>query len=219
MGYVLIQLIPLIIGSMMTPTWVLLVLLLLSSGKGRFAAIAFVGGVTAVKLIQGVIFGIFVNLSHIDEQARKSSIVISTLLVIVGILMWVTALTLLFRREDPEGSVPWWTRMVNAITPLKSFGVGAVLVVTSSRSWIFTLTALAVIGRARLNGGENVVAFLFFVVGSILLLVTPIFLSIGSSATFNALARWLEKYEHPIMIVISFLVGAFFLWLGVSGLM
>jgi hypothetical protein len=109
--------------------------------------------------------------------------------------------------------------MVNAITPLKAFGVGALLVVTSTRSWIFTLAALAVIGNAELPIGVEILTFLLYVVAAELLLIAPILLSTRSSAQLEAMANWLEKHDRPIMIAVSFLVGAFFLWQGVSGLL
>lgn len=219
MGIALIQLVPLVLGTMIMPTWVLLVLFLLSRSQGRGDAIAFVSGVTAVKLLQGLIFGLFIGLSQLDEKKSELEIVISTLLVVVGILLWVTALTLLIRKVDPDTSVPSWRRMVNAITPLKAFGLGALLVVTSTRAWIFTLAALAVIGNAELHLGLEILTFLLYVVAAELLLIAPILMSTRSSAQLEAMANWLEKHDRPIMIAVSFLVGAFFLWQGAAGLL
>ena len=56
MGSVLIQLLPLVIGSMLMPTWIMLVVSLLRLST-EIGAVAFVGGVTTVRLLQGVIFG------------------------------------------------------------------------------------------------------------------------------------------------------------------
>jgi Sap, sulfolipid-1-addressing protein len=218
-GSVLVQLIPLVIGSMMMPTWVLLVLLLLRKGHGPVEAIAFVIGVTLVKLLQGLIFGAIFGVYHVDHRrSAAETIIISTLLVVVGLLMWVTALRLIFREEDPDAPPSAWMRMISAITPVRALGLGAVLVATSSRSWLFTLAALGIIGHADLDMVQSILAFLLYVAGTELLLVTPILLSIGSARRFDAAANWLEQHERPIVIIASFLVGAFFLWIGVDGL-
>jgi hypothetical protein len=56
-------------------------------------------------------------------------------------------------------------------------------------------------------------------VGTILLVVTPIFLSVQSARQFNAAAFWLQKHERVVMIVASLAVGAFFIWNGASSLL
>lgn len=220
MGSVLVQLIPLVIGSVMMPTWALLVLLLLRMGDGLVKAGAFVSGVTAVRLLQGLIFGAVFGAYAVDRRRGETeTIILSTLLVVVGLLMWITALRMLSREEDPDAPPPTWLRMVNAITPIRAFGLGALLPLTSSRAWIFTLTALGVIGQAHLGLTQSVLAFLLYVLGAQVLLITPILLSIRSSARFDAAAYWLEKHNRPIMIVVSLVIGAFFLWRGMSGLL
>lgn len=219
-GSVLVQLVPLVIGSVMMPTWILLVLFLLRKGNGPIEAIAFVIGVTVVKLLQGLIFGAIFGAYDVNHRRSEAeTIIISTLLVIVGLLMWVTALRLVIREEDPDAPPPTWMRMFHAITPLRALGLGALLVVTSSRSWLFTLAALGIISRADLDAVQSVSAFLLFVAGTELLLVTPILLSIWSAGQFDAAAYWLERNNRPIMIVVSFLVGGFFLWSGAVGLL
>lgn len=57
MGSVLIQLVSLVIGSVAMPSRVLLVLALLSSGRGTVEAIAVAVGVTTVRVLQGIVFG------------------------------------------------------------------------------------------------------------------------------------------------------------------
>ncbi len=220
MGSVLVQLIPLVIGSVMMPTWVLLVLVLLRKGRGPVEAIAFVSGIVVVKLLQGLIFGAIFGAYDVSHRRSEiETIIISTLLVVVGLLMWVTALKLLIQDEDPDGPPPAWTRMVSAITPLRALGLGAALVATSSRSWLFTLAAIGIISQEHMGAVLSVLAFFIFIVGTISLLVISILMSIRSAGRFAAAAYWLEQHHRPVMIVVSLFVGAFFLWHGVTGLL
>ena len=220
MGSVLVQLIPLVIGSVMMPTWVLLVLVLLREGHGPNEAIAFVSGIVAVKLLQGLIFGAIFGAYDVNHHRSEiEAIIVATLLIIVGLFMWVAAIKLLVQGEDPDGPPPVWTRMASAITPLRAFGLGTVLVTTSSRSWLFTLAAIGIITRADLGPALSVLAFLIYIAGTISLVVAPIILSIHSAGQFDTAAFWLEKHERVVMIVASLAVGAFFLWSGVSSLM
>lgn len=220
MGSVLLQLIPLVIGSVMMPTWVLLVLVLLRKGRRPVEAIAFVSGIVVVKLLQGLIFGTIFGAYDVNHHRSEiEAIIVATLLIVVGLLMWMAALKLFIQGDDPDGPPPAWTRMVSAITPLKAFGLGTALVTTSSRSWLFTLAAIGIITRADLGPALSILAFLIYIVGTITLVVTPIILSIHSPGRFSAAAYWLQKHDRVVMIVASLVVGAFFLWSGASSLL
>ena len=220
MGSVLLQLIPLVIGSVMMPTWVLLVLVLLRKGRGPVEAIAFVSGIVVVKLLQGLIFGTIFGAYDVNHHRSEiEAIIVATLLIVVGLLMWVAALKLFIQDNDPDGPPPAWIRMVSAITPIKAFGLGTALVTTSSRSWLFTLAAIGIITRADLGPALSILAFLIYIVGTIALVVTPIILSIHSPGQFTAAAYWLQKHDRVVMIVASLAVGAFFIWNGASSLL
>lgn len=204
----------------MMPTWVLLVLVLLRKGRGPVESIAFVSGIVVVKLLQGLIFGTIFGAYDVNHHRSEiEAIIVATLLIVVGLLMWMAALKLFIQGDDPDGPPPAWTRMVSAITPLKAFGLGTALVTTSSRSWLFTLAAIGIITRADLGPALSILAFLIYIAGTISLVATPIILSIHSAGRFNAVAYWLGKHERVVMIVASLVVGAFFIWNGVSSLL
>jgi len=204
----------------MMPTWVLLVLVLLRKGRGPIEAIAFVSGIVVVKLLQGLIFGTIFGAYDVNHHRSEiEAIIVATLLIVVGLLMWVAALKLFIQDNDPDGPPPAWTRMISAITPLKAFGLGTALVTTSSRSWLFTLAAIGIITRADLGPALSILAYLIYIVGTIALVVIPIILSIHSPEQFTAAAYWLQKHDRVVMIVASLAVGAFFIWNGASSLL
>jgi hypothetical protein len=216
---VLIRLLPEIIGSMAMPTWILLVLFMLRSRHGLVGAVAFVSGITIVRLLQGIIFGAVLSASEAPHRSGVPGAIVSTLLLVTGVLLWAAALNQMWRKDDPDRPLPVWMTMISALTPIKALGLGMLLVLTSSRAWLFTLTALGVITQARLDPVQSVVAFLLYILGAQLLLIAPIFVSIYSSARFDAMARWLEMHNRPIVIAVSFIVGGFFLWRGIAGLL
>jgi len=216
---VLIRLLPEVIGSMAMPTWILLVLFMLRSRHGLVAAVAFVSGITIVRLLQGIIFGAVLSAYEAPHRGGAAGAVVSTLLLITGILMWAAALRQICQEDDLDRSLPAWMTMLSSLTPIKAFGLGTLLVVTSSRAWLFTLTALGIISQADLDPAPSVAAYLLYVLGAQSLLITPILVSIRSSARFDAMARWLEAHSRPIVIAVSFIVGGFFLWRGITGLL
>ena len=77
MGELIISLLPLIIGSAVVPVQVIIDILLLKSPKqGLLKASAYVGGMTTLRLLQGLIFGLVLTNStaaSTDEASGKSS--------------------------------------------------------------------------------------------------------------------------------------------------
>jgi len=213
-GSVLIQLFPPVLGSIAMPTWVLLVLALLSTAHGSVKAIAFVGGVTTVRLAQGVIFGTVLSLYEISHHLNTLETIIPILLIILGLLLWALAFRQVFQRDDVK-----LLSMVGTLTPVRALGLGALLTVTSSRGWLFTLAALSVIDQAGLDIPHSIAAYLLYVLGAEVLVIAPILLSSRSSARSEAAAHWLDENTSPIVVTASLLVGCFFLWRGLSGLL
>ena len=220
-GSALIQLLPLVIAAMAMPTWVLLVLFLLRTRRGPKEAIAFVAGVTTVRLLQGLIFGAALGAVVGPRRRSEWEALISALLLVTGVLMWAAAIRQLGKQVDPVGAPPIssrWETVIHSFTPARAFGVGAVLVAASSRAWLFTLAAISVIGQAALTSAESLVAFALYVLGAELLLIAPIVLSVRSPARFDAAAGWLERHERPMVIAVSLILGSYFLWTGIHGL-
>jgi hypothetical protein len=218
MGNVLLQLLPVIAGSMLMPTWILLVLSLLQSAHGRLGALAFVGGVTTVRLLQILLFSYFISAADVAAKVNEAGIITSTVLVVAGILLWAMALKQVYAGDEDEALLAKWMTMLTLLTPVRAFGLGVLLVTTSIGAWLFILAAIGVIEQAQLSLAQNLVAFLFYLVGASALLIAPILVTMWAPARFDVLAQWLQARERHITIVVSLVVGSLFLWYGVSGL-
>lgn len=214
MRSVLIQLIPLVIGNIVMPTWVVLVLAMLVKGRGPLAAIAFVTGITAIRLLQGVIFSVVVSAYELEYKVSSLEVIVSILLIAFGVLLWAIAIWQLFQKNTLQ-----LMTAVGALTPLRALGLGVFVVVTSPRCWIFTLAAIGIIGQAGLETTQSVIAYLLYTLGADVLLITPILLSLRTSVRLDLAAQWLERYNQPIVVVVSLAVGGFFIWRGVTGLL
>lgn len=223
MGSILVDLIPIVIGTAVVPVWVILVVLLLRGDNGLTKALAFVGGGIAVRLAQGVVFGlIFGGTAESSGGDEQSGAIASTLMLVVGLLMWVTAIKTFIKEDDPD-TPPKWMTVISAVTPPKALGFGALLVVIGAKHWIFTLSAIKVIQAGGLSQAGAIVAFLIYVLGASALLLAPILIRIiapqGSKAILAAIGTWLEQHNRMIMIVVSVIFGTFFLFRGISGLL
>ena len=112
--------------------------------------------------------------------------------------------------------------MLDGVSPGKAFLLGVGLVAISAKFWVFTLGAIAAIGDAGLGMGGSVVAFLLFVAlaesihpgGGGLRVCGPHRAEAGL-ARFSGL---LERYNGPIVIVLSLVFGTWFLLKALTGL-
>ena len=113
--------------------------------------------------------------------------------------------------------------MIDSLTPLKAFGMGFGLLMIGAKFWVFTLGAIGVISQAQLGQPSSTIAYLLFVLLAESLLLLPILIRIivpaQSKSLLDATSTWLNRYNRPIVIVVSLVFGLLFLYQGVSGLL
>jgi hypothetical protein len=223
MGSAIVQLIPMMIGAAAVPFGIILVSLLLRSQDGLFKASAFAGGQILVRLLQGIGFGSELGYSAVAQTKQGASGIIHTLILVAGILMWITALKNWFKQEDPDAPPPRWMGMVSSVSRLKAFGLGMVAMAGAGKQWILTFYALGAIRVADLPSPHNVVAFLVFILGAQSLVLLPIGLCAlaprQSSRFLETGALWLERNNRRIVMAVSIVFGTFFVFKGITGLL
>ena len=98
------NLVPLIIGSAVLPMQIIVTLVLLRSPAGLRSAVAFVSGMTVVRLIQGLLLGVIVVPAHAQQTDLESGAgpLMTSFLLIIGILLLATALRQVITGEDPD---------------------------------------------------------------------------------------------------------------------
>jgi hypothetical protein len=222
MGSVFVSLLPLIVGAAVVPIWIIMVLFLLRSGGGLLKAAAFAAGAILVRLAQGILFGYVFGKSAEVSGDTGSNAIVSTLLLVVGILMLITAFKQWRKEDDPDAPPPKWIAAISGISAVKALGAGALMVAIAAKQWVFTLSAIGVIGQAQMGLAENVVAFLFYVLAASSLVLTPIVVyavtPTQSAKSLDAAQGWLERHNRAIVIAISLIFGLLFLFKGIFGL-
>jgi hypothetical protein len=199
------------------------VLLLLRSEGGLLKAIAFVGGQTLFRLAQGTVFGFVLNSSLAAQTEQGSSLIVSSIVLVLGILLWVTALAKWLKAPDPDAPPPKWMAMFSSISAGKAFLLSFLLMALAAKQWIFTLGALGVINQADLPGPQDAIAFLIFVLGAQALVLVPIIMRAvipsRSAALLEAGYQWLERNNRTIVIAVSSIFGTYFIFKGITGLL
>jgi hypothetical protein len=217
------DLLTLSVAAALLPVWVIITLFLLRSEGGLGKASAFLAGATAVRLLQGVVFGFVFGSAEAgtDPADAGPGPIVATLLLLVGILMLVAAFKKWRKEEDPDESPKWMEKLTGVSTP-KAFGMGALLMTIAIKQWVFTLTAIAIIERAGAGVATSIFAFLVFVVIALLPTVTPIIAYAiapqGSARILDAFQAFLQRHNRVITIAVSLIFGVWFVWKGVTGL-
>jgi hypothetical protein len=221
MAAVLVQLVPLILGAVLAPLWVIIVLLLLASPRGLQKATAFVLGMTLTRLAQGLIFGVVFTAA--PDADDGTSPIVSTLLMLVGILLLITAVRKWRKEEDPDDPPPKWMSSIEQTSPLKALGLGALLVAIGPKLWVFTLSVLSIISASDLGLAGGVAVYLVYIVLAQILLFLAILIVVvapeASTALLQRALGWLKTYNRPISITVALIFGAYFTWNGVMGLL
>jgi threonine/homoserine/homoserine lactone efflux protein len=217
-------LLPYIIGSAIVPVQIIIGLLLLRSPQqGLLKAIAYVGGMSIARLLQGLLFGlVLIRSSTTPGTGDGKGVIIATLLIVLGILLLIAAYKKWSGEEDPDAPPPKWLTRLDQIAPARAFAIGFAIPLISAKLWVFLLSALTTIAAAEAGFANSAAAFLLFILLAQSLLLIPILLRIvlptKSEKALAQLSEWLVRNSRPIGIGVSLVFGVFFLYAGISNL-
>ncbi|MDX2228152.1 MAG: GAP family protein [Leptolyngbyaceae cyanobacterium bins.349] len=173
---IFLDLLPMMLGSALAPVWIIIVLLILKGPNGWVKAIAFVTGITLVRLLQGILVGYLLRSASGIESANGSSPIVSTLLLVLGILLLIAAAKKLMNEADPDAPPPKWMSAFDQADPCTILGMGALGTLIAPKLWVFTLAAIGVILKASLDLAAELKIFLMYVLGAQSLILLPLLL-------------------------------------------
>ena len=209
-------------GATAVPFYPIVVLVLLQGQGGLVKALAFVAGNIAVRLAQGVLFGIIFGVALAANSEDGQRLGVSTLLLIVGILLLITAVKKWQKAEDPDEPPPQWMTAIGDLSAVKAVGAGALFVTIAVKQWVFTLSAIGVISEAGVGEAANIGLYLFYVLATQTLVLTPTLVYAvalqQAARPLEAAQTWLERRNRVIVITVSLTFGVWFIYKGVSGL-
>lgn len=222
MSDVLVDLLPVMVGAAVVPLYPIIVLLLLQSQSGFGKATVFVSGGVAMRLVQGVLFGLVFGAAMATNGEDGQKLIASTLLLVVGLLLLVTAFKKWRKEQDPDDPPPQWMTGISSLSTLKAMGAGVLFVTIAVKQWVFTLSAIAIISEAEMGGSAGVGLYLFYVLVTQLLVLPPILaFAIAPQRAAKPLQSaqgWLEHNNRVIVIAVSFIFGIWFSYKGITGL-
>lgn len=212
-------LLPLIVGSALVPVQLLITILLIA--KSRVTALAWVAGATIVRLAQGVLFGLVLGSDDVSTGDTGPGPVASTLLLVAALLFLVTAVKHLIGDDDPDAPPPRWMSAIDDLSPVRALVFGAAAMVVGVKFWVFTMSAIAVIGDADLGQPEAAITFLVFVVlassAQLTLIGVAYVAPRRSEAVLARTSGWLTDHNRQLMVAIGFVFGVWFLVKALDG--
>jgi len=214
-------LLPLIVGSALVPVQITVTILLLRASVGT--AVAWVGGMTATRLVQGILFGVIVTeAGAASESGGGPGRAVSVVLLVVAVLFLTMALKALLGGTDEDAPPPKWMRLTASVTPGRAFLLGAGYVAIAAKLWVFTLSAIGAIDEATLGRAASIALFLLFVVLAEAFLITVVVYALlaptSSKALLERMSAWLERNNRVIVVVLGLVFGTWFLVKALSGL-
>jgi hypothetical protein len=213
-------LVPLIAGSALVPVQLLITILLIANA--RLAALAWVAGTITVRLAQGAVFGVVLSSGDVTDADGGAGRIASTLLLVAGLLFLVTAVKYLVGDDDPDAPPPRWMTAIDGLSPAKAYLFGAGAMAVGVKFWVFTLSAIAVIGDADLGQPAATTTFLGFAVlassAQLVLIGVAAVAPQRSEAVLGSVSSWLTAHNRVLMVVIGAVFGTWFVVKALDGL-
>lgn len=220
---VIAQLVVLGIGVAISPVAVIAAILLLVSPGGRTKASPFVAGwVLALAVVGGAAVALEGALGIGDSAdstrvAAAITLVLGIVLVAFGLLRW--------RGRPAPGDdepTPAWMAEVDAATPGRALGLGALLAAAKPKNLVLTLAAATAIAEPAVSAAGSAVALAAYLVVASVSVATPLVVAVAlGDRAGPVLERWktsLLAHNKAIMAVVFIAFGLLLAWKGVAGL-
>jgi hypothetical protein len=212
-------LVPLIVGSALVPVQLLITILLIA--RSRLLALAWLAGTTTVRLAQGVLFGLVLSSDDVSSTDSGPGLIASTLLLVAGLFFLLTAVKHLIGDDDPDAPPPRWMTAIDGLSLTKAYLFGAVAMVVGVKFWVFTMTAIAVIGDADLGRRGATLTFVAFVVLASSVQLALIGFSFvaprRAEVVLERISTGLTAHNRQVMVVIGIVFGAWFVIKALDG--
>ncbi len=223
MGGAIGQILPLAVGVALSPLPIIAVILMLVTARARVNGPAFiVGWLIGLAIVGAIVLGIAGPVGASTGGQPATWVSVLKLLLGLGALL----LSLRQWRGRPHGEdeppAPKWMGAIEAFTPVKALGTGAVLSGLNPKNLLLAVSAAASIAATGLSGGQQVVAYaVFAILGSVgVAIPVVIYFAMGERGgpILDRLKQWMAHNNAVIMAVLMLVIGAKLIGDGLSGL-
>lgn len=223
MGSAIGEILPLALGIAISPLPIVAMILMLFSKRAKSNGPAFAfGWVLGIVVVGGIVL-VIGNSANIASGGGPGTIA-SVLRLVLGLLLVGVAVRNWQKRPKPgeEPHLPKWMAGLDAFTPSKALGLGALLSGVNPKNLVFILSASLTIAHASLPIGQMIVVFVIFVIIASCTVAGPaIFYFVGggkAAKTLESMKVWLAANNATVMTLLCLVLGVVVIGKGISGL-
>jgi len=172
MAELIISLVPLALVATFQPPQLISFLFLLQTQNGAKNALAYIAGMSTFRLALGAVFWVLVSKleTSVESSGGEFSILVGTMLAILGLLMLVNALRKVFSAQDEDQVAASWLDKLDSVSFLQSFLVGLAFLALDPKDWITDIAAVNLIADADLSETTSFWAYITYPDGPIVAL-------------------------------------------------
>ncbi|GAB3170481.1 GAP family protein [Myceligenerans halotolerans] len=222
MGSATGQSLPIAVGVLVSPLPIVAVVLMLTSGRARANAMAFLAGwfvaILAVTLAVAFLAGAAAG-GNGGPPAWVGwvKITLGVLLLLVAVRQWRA-------RPAPgrEPPAPRWMAAINGFTPARALGLGVLLSAVNPKNLLLVVSGGATVAAATDDVAAQAGAAVVFAVVASLGVAAPVVVYVTTgdraAALLNGLKTWMTHNNAVIMAVLLVVLGTKMIGDGISGL-
>jgi hypothetical protein len=223
MGDAIGQTLSLAVGVALSPLPIIAVILMLVTERARANGPAFIAGWLVGLAVVGAIVLLVAGPTNANDDGEPATwvdvlkIVLGALVVRIALGQWRGR-----PRDGEEAPTPKWMGAIDAFTPVKALGAGAVLAAANPKNLLLAIGAAAAIAQTGIPGGQQAGAYAVFAVIGTVGVAAPvvIYFAMGDRAgpILDSLKQWMAAHNAVIMAVLCLVIGAKLIGDGISGL-
>jgi threonine/homoserine/homoserine lactone efflux protein len=212
MGRAIGQILPLAVGVAISPVPIIAVILMLISARAKANGSAFVGG-WVVGIASTVAVALLVGNASDASTSRGGSDTVSWIKLVLGVLLLLAAWRQLRSRPtgNNEPAMPKRMAGIDAFTPGKAFGVGALLSSLNPKNLALGLSAGASIAQTGISSGQKWgTAVIFITLASVTVALPMVYYLLGGATaarTLDSWKAWLQQNNTTVMAVLFIVFG------------
>jgi len=218
--YLTINFIPLGLAAI-APVGMGLVILLLTSKKGVYKTLAYLGAQALAFAVWGVVF-ISLSANFGSLRASEPSRAGLTLRVFIGILLLIIAVRVFSNDQDPDALPLKWRSLLEKISVIGLFILNFFLSLLQLRFVLLIMIGADMINDARLSPTETFLALLILLFillwPQLLPLAVYVILKDQSDKALKAMDDWLDRNSRLVNTGLLGFIGLVLVWSGLAGL-
>jgi len=216
------EFLPSAVGVAISPLPIVAVVLMLVTSRGRVNGPAFVVGWCLGLTIVGAI--VLAAAGGADASSSSGPATwVDVLFLILGLLLIIVAARQWRGRPhgDDEPPTPKWMGALDGFSPLKAGAAGVLLSALNPKNLLLTVAGAAAIAQTGISTGQQVGAYVVFVVIASIGVAAPVVISFAlgdrSEHLLDELKTWLARNNAVIMAVLLLIIGVKLIGNAISG--